>query len=790
MSTTYNGVIWDEITVDVSQPNEFAPRLVKQKDAYTRGYIITLTNNRERLTIPSANTTAWLNCRNQTDPTKRASAAGTINADGTVSVLVPTAVMDVAGFIQCDVSIITASGNDANILKSTLFYLNCEAAANPEGTSSTAEDSILARIAAGTLAPPGAIPQEDPELRAYICENQWDEQWEVGTLNTTTGQEDDTVTTKFRSKNFIPIIPGHQYRLVAPSAIVLYKYDATQTYLGNSTWNPGTRTFESNCYFAKIASSTSYGATYNGDISINHDASDTYYHPTVIGRHISKTPVENSTDLITSGAVYQVKEELLNAPVVLYVSSSSGGSDSNDGSYDHPLATVDRALEMGATKVMLFAGTYYQQIDLSKSRRGWIELAPVEKDKRVVFKDSDFRICSSATKYQDNDNDDDKKTIYKSSSTVFSDLTSADLNNLKWIYQDSVSDKATEITDAERHPLQRGYTYRCEDTLIKRCDAATLSDALSEIEDDTDYKWFYDSSESKIYFSCPGYGTGDNYTAVDSGHSIACGKKKNLFLNADRSKTVVMSGIIVKYMCLNVDNTTNSVLSKCRVYNAFNGGGFTWSNALNVTIKGCEAAHTQSGAVGDGFNAHSVVTNNPFAYHTTATMIDCWSHDNYDDGYSDHERCEISIFGGLFEYNGKAGVTPSYGTHCCCYNVLSRKNYNGFFYTAVTDSSEGGKYGQLLCVNCVSQNNSSPYATDDDNSPKKYESSGFRCDGAGNKLILINCKSIGNKFGYCIVGNTSGDLYDCSASGNTSAAKIGGGTYNIYSCTPLTAPTV
>ena len=157
MSVTYNGVIWENISVDVSRPNEFAPRLVKQKDAYTRGYIITLTDNGEKLTIPVANTTAWFNCSNKTDPTKRASAEGSINNDGTVSVLVPAVVMDVAGYIQCDVSIITASGNDTHILKSTLFYLDCQEAANPNGTSSATEDTILAGIVTGTLVPPGVF---------------------------------------------------------------------------------------------------------------------------------------------------------------------------------------------------------------------------------------------------------------------------------------------------------------------------------------------------------------------------------------------------------------------------------------------------------------------------------------------------------------------------------------------------------------------------------------------------------------------------------------------------------
>ncbi|MBQ3265196.1 MAG: BppU family phage baseplate upper protein, partial [Ruminococcus sp.] len=154
MSTTYEGVIFERLSVDVSQQNEFAPRLVKQGDAYTRGYIITLTKDGEPLIISTTNTTVWFNCRNKTDPTKRASAEGTINADGTVTVKVPTVVMEVAGYIQCDISIITVSGNDTNILKSTLFTLICEASANPDGTTTEAEDSILVGIAAGTIVPP------------------------------------------------------------------------------------------------------------------------------------------------------------------------------------------------------------------------------------------------------------------------------------------------------------------------------------------------------------------------------------------------------------------------------------------------------------------------------------------------------------------------------------------------------------------------------------------------------------------------------------------------------------
>lgn len=158
----YDGKIYEHLSVDVSQPNMFAPPLVKEGDSGTRGFIITVTDNGEPIAIPTT-ATVWLNCSNTADAEKHASAAGTINSDGTVTVDVPTVVMEVPGLIECDVSIITLSGADeTEILKSTLFCLSCERAANKDGTSTKAEDSILAGIASGEIEVPGASGPQGP----------------------------------------------------------------------------------------------------------------------------------------------------------------------------------------------------------------------------------------------------------------------------------------------------------------------------------------------------------------------------------------------------------------------------------------------------------------------------------------------------------------------------------------------------------------------------------------------------------------------------------------------------
>lgn len=160
--SVYDGKVYLRLSVDVSQPNMFAPPLVKQGDSNTRALVITLTDNSEPIAIPD-DATVWLNCRNTADNEKHASVKCEINADGTVTGIVPTVVMEAAGIIECDVSVITLSeSNETELLKSTLFCLSCERAANKDGTTTEAEDSILAGIASGEITIPAAKGDPGP----------------------------------------------------------------------------------------------------------------------------------------------------------------------------------------------------------------------------------------------------------------------------------------------------------------------------------------------------------------------------------------------------------------------------------------------------------------------------------------------------------------------------------------------------------------------------------------------------------------------------------------------------
>lgn len=423
---------------------------------------------------------------------------------------------------------------------------------------------------------------------------------------------------------------------------------------------------------------------------------------------------------------------------IAYVAND--GSDNNNGDQWHPFATVNHALQSKADCIVIKkSGVYEQTIDLSNAFNKKVTIVNGVPTGRVIFRPSNSLLT-------------DNETLVSGYTHVYSATVSATFaTQNKWIFQDGVADESTLISDSERLPLERGYTYRCEDTKIEKCTAQTTSEAVEEIESDDIYKWFYDSSNSTLYFSRP--------QTVTSGHPIRGSFGTTLFsgaTDASRSITLNIIGIETKYMIFNITDTSDSHIIDCKSTNVYGDGAFVYNRCVGAKFERCEAARCFSGANGDGFNAHSNNTGEIYSKQTTVSLIDCWSHDNNDDGYSDHERSETTIIGGLYEYNGKGGVTPSYGSHCNCYHVHSRHNYNGFLYVGSAAVAEGGKYGQLYCNSCVAEYNTAGGTK-----------MGFRISDAGNSAVLVNCKSIGNIYGYYADTKTHGmKLIDCGGKDN------------------------
>ena len=113
--------------------------------------------------------------------------------------------------------------------------------------------------------------------------NQWDEEWEVGTYNTSNGTP-VTITSQIRSKNYIPVIPNSIYYFNKSTYMWILFYDKEKNIVSPSlpnTWQISNNarkayasaknlmTIPSNVHYLKFYMTYDYGATYNNDICIN-----------------------------------------------------------------------------------------------------------------------------------------------------------------------------------------------------------------------------------------------------------------------------------------------------------------------------------------------------------------------------------------------------------------------------------------------------------------------------------------------------------------------------------------
>ena len=113
--------------------------------------------------------------------------------------------------------------------------------------------------------------------------NVWNEEWEVGTYDETTGEKSSAIQA-FRSKNKIRVIPNGQYYFNITSLPVsatryprIFKYAANGDYLGVYNLTSPTLNIASDTAYITFRLDTNYGTTYKNDISINYPATQTSY---------------------------------------------------------------------------------------------------------------------------------------------------------------------------------------------------------------------------------------------------------------------------------------------------------------------------------------------------------------------------------------------------------------------------------------------------------------------------------------------------------------------------------
>lgn len=484
-------------------------------------------------------------------------------------------------------------------------------------------------------------------------------------------------------------------------------------------------TDENNIVLEKYVTSnvmTLQDGVYKGSVTVNNAAVKFLYFS------VYKGSSELSITLYKTGEANQSHVRFV----------ATNGDDKNDGkSSNSPMATINKAIESGGRTIRLSGGKYCQNILLDNVIDS-LRIVASEKNRLPILYAPESLIA-------------EEETAVSGYTKVYSCPCEKTFSNkVLWIYQDGVPDASTEISIEDRHPLQRGKAYRCDDTKITICESSALLDALEEIEHANAYKWYLDEDNHVLYFSRP--------QAVSSANPILYGDESfSLFYTNKtgqfRSIKMEMVGVGIKYQKVNLRDMTAPVFTDCFCGNVTGPAAFSYDGTSGAKFYRCEAfrvAYTER--YGDGFNAHSGTTGDAFAKQSGCFLFDCWAHDCADDGYSDHERCETSIYGGLYENNGGAGVTPAQGSHCTCYNVFSR--YNGeadFFYTGNPISGEGGVGGQIACYGCVSKGNGS--------------GRGFRLNGSNVQGLFVNCVAINRATGFASdsTGDTHiGNLINCS----------------------------
>ena len=380
-------------------------------------------------------------------------------------------------------------------------------------------------------------------------------------------------------------------------------------------------------------------------------------------------------------------EGKLNEDATLFVSPS--GNDTNTGISSSPLATIDKALELGANVILLDDGVYSQKINLSLAKHYEITIKPKADGARPIFKSPNATIISSGVTTESGD-------VKKVNIATIPAAT-------RFIFVEGNPDPNTLISESERHPLQRGLTYRLENTIIRKVRASinTKADAVSAIQDSTDFLWWHDSDNGVLYFKSPVEISATNPIVIPEGSG-------NFFTNQSRLNRVVLQDFEVWYQAINLYNMSDCILRGMSAKYVCNNGGILWDRSTSVTFIKCEAAAVTYNSNGDGFNGHGLYTQE--TYHSPARIctdltIDCWGHDNQDDGHSSHELCETTIIGGLFEYNGKFGVGGGVGAEYSVSNCMSRKNLIGFGMSNGDDYTYDGD-GTMICYSCHTKENS------------------------------------------------------------------------------------
>ena len=439
--------------------------------------------------------------------------------------------------------------------------------------------------------------------------------------------------------------------------------------------------------------------------------------------------------------LYALEEKMDKPNTTWYVSKD--GSDNNMGTKTSPFLTINKAIqsikENGAV-ILIATGDYQEALDVASAPVEELTLAAATPfDVVRVTGGVDYPIVKT----------NGYSNIYESSVEIIDSP-----NKEKIAYIDGVA--SLPVVIGESYPQMHGKKNRLPFIMLTNRltkDFSDVTSALAFMDEQSEDCLYY--ANGKVYIHTTKDITGKALTIPTY---PTCKKAASA-----TNKIVHCIGIDFRYAYSNdLNNYTDSAFNtlnllkaefvKCSFMGCYRAG--LESNAIYSKVVDCEAG----GNGNDGFTSqlyHKDYTISESKDYTTI-YESCWSHDNYDDGYTDHTRGRCIMRNCLSSFNFKGDGYHFVSTTCVeLYDCLAINNSQHGFVVGGQSSDEGRLGLSALFKNCIAQGGNYGYELSYSAYPvvmhlhscTSIDSKviGYRLNStstAVRKMVLMDCKTL------------------------------------------------
>ena len=354
-----------------------------------------------------------------------------------------------------------------------------------------------------------------------------------------------------------------------------------------------------------------------------------------------------------------------NGELILYVSPT--GDDNNNGlSTSKPLATINKAIQLGATTVLCKRGDYYNQPAINfTSQYG-------KKLKIIPYESNNFSSSEPDRPLINLINGNKLESLIKSNSLLTQELQPN--GHIKEVF----IDKTKQPIDTNNTRSVGYYS-----TIWQLHEDSTLDTKLKPVLTLEECK-----AEKGTFFHD---GTNVYINPFETEYTSFILPNKSTMITLNGYSELVLEDIVCQFSYNQnfvVNNNMNMTVRNCHSRYTMLSDGFCVDNS-NCNFYNCTAFKSRN----DGFNIHGYGVSN---------FYNCSGYYNYDDGISHHDGCTGIIDGGEWHHNGKGGISsPTHGAYNDIYNVECHNNGYGIYAVSSSDRRDckGRVFNSILYDN-------------------------------------------------------------------------------------------